>query len=532
MIIGLEQTIAVEGRLFMSAINKLRVIIILVCLMFVQAGCFQNTSSKALNEEEPVVVILDEDSYDNKDNKKPNEIKYNKIPTIYNEYNVDLKVKPEEKTFEGIQKIKYTNQTENPLEMIYLNLYLNAFKKNSTIKPYLLELEDKIYYKGFNEGFIDIKSVLVNNEEVLFNQSETLLEISLKAPMEIKESIIITIQFNGKVPEIAYRIGANGNSLWMGNFLPTLAVYDKSGWNKSPYYPVGDPFYADISNYIVKVTTPKDYVVVATGEEEECEKEKDKITTINAQMVRDFAIAISNQFSKTSLETKEGVDINFYYTDNNINSENILKISERSLRYYGKILGSYPYSELDIVEGELLSPTCMEYSTLILMNSKLLEETQSVLSIAHEIGHQWFYNIIGSNQIKEPWLDEAMVMYLQQNMFLLEEDIKDLMNKERDKLITAMNPMREVSLYSDLSTFSSWETYYNIHYIRGQLMIHGLREKMGEEKFNEFLKAYYQKYAFKIVDTEGFIDTAEEVYGSSLGLFFSEWMSSEILPEF
>ena len=95
----------------MSAINKLRVIIILVCLMFVQAGCFQNTSSKALNEEEPVVVILDEDSYDNKDNKKPNEIKYNKIPTIYNEYNVDLKVKPEEKPLkESKDKIHQPNR--------------------------------------------------------------------------------------------------------------------------------------------------------------------------------------------------------------------------------------------------------------------------------------------------------------------------------------------------------------------------------------------------------------------------------------
>ena len=249
-------------------------------------------------------------------------------------------------------------------------------------------------------------------------------------------------------------------------------------------------------------------------------------------MVRDFALVISNQFEKVSLETKEGLDINFYYTHKFSNSEKILNIAERTLEYYSKSLGSYPYSELDIVEGALYAPSSEGYSTLILMDSKKLQDASVVLDIAHEIGHQWFYNIIGSNQIKEPWLDEAMVMYLQKNLFLQEEDIDSMMDKQRDSLIKAMEPMRVVSLYNDLSTFSSWETYYNIHYLRGQLMIHALKQKMGKEDFDKFLKVYYEKYAFRIVDTEGFIATAEEIYGSPLRDFFSQWMNAEELPEF
>lgn len=516
----------------MSAKNKLKIIAVLAFCVFVQTGCFQNLSSKVHKDEEPVIVILDEESYSENSSKISDQLKSNKNPTVYNQYNVDLKVNPKEKTFTGIQKIKYTNQTGNPLNLIYLNLYLNAFKENSTIKPYLSSLEDKVAPKGFNEGFIDIHSVLVNNEEVSFNQSDTLLEISLKNTVEVKEAIEITIQFDGKVPVIAHRIGGNDHALWMGNFLPVLAVYNQNCWNKYPYYPVGDPFFADVSNYIVKVTTPKDYIVVATGNEEEIEKEGDKITTINAQMVRDFALVISNQFEKVSLETKEGLDINFYYTHKFSNSEKLLNIAERTLEYYSKSLGSYPYSELDIVEGALYAPSSEGYSTLILMDSKKLQDASVVLDIAHEIGHQWFYNIIGSNQIKEPWLDEAMVMYLQKNLFLQEEDIDSMMDKQRDSLIKAMEPMRVVSLYNDLSTFSSWETYYNIHYLRGQLMIHALKQKMGKEDFDKFLKTYYEKYAFRIVDTEGFIATAEEIYGSPLRDFFSQWMNAEELPEF
>lgn len=515
----------------MSAINKLKVISLLIFLMFVQTGCAHISSNSLGKGEEPVVVILDENSSNKTAAKESNQLKSSKNPMIYNEYNVDLKVNPGEKTFEGIQKIKYTNQTQNTLDMIYLNLYLNAFKKNSEIKPYLSEMEDKIYKRGFDEGFIDIKSVLVNNEEVIFKQSETLLEVSLKSPMKINESIEITMEFSGKIPAIAHRVGGNRTSLWMGNFLPTLVVYDKNGWNKNAYYPVGDPFYSDISNYTVKVTTPKDYLVVSTGEEE-IKTEKENITTISVQMVRDFALAISKDFKSESTETKEGVTINLYHTSDNIDAETILNMAERSLRYYGKRLGSYPYSELDIVEGELFSGDSMGYPTLILMDSKRLKDLLVSMEVAHGVGHQWFYDIIGNNQIKEPWLDEAMVAYLEQDMFFSKEEIQYLMNEEREKLITSLKPMREISLYTDLSAFSNWESYYNIHYTRGKLMMYALEQKMGEKKFSEFLKVYYEKYAFKIVDTGEFISTAEEVYGSSLTLFFAQWMGSENLPRF
>jgi len=517
----------------MSAKSKLKIIAIIAFCVLVQTGCFQTLSSKPHKEEEPVIVILDEHSSNENIKIMSDSLKANKNPTVYTQYNVDLKINPREKTFTGIQKIQYTNQTGNPLNLIYLNLHLNAFRENSDIKPYFSGVEDKITSKGFKEGFIDIQSVLVNNEEVSFNQSDTLLEISLKTPAEVEESIEITIQFVGKVPIISHRIGSDDDALWMGNFLPVLAVYDKNGWNKYPYYPVGDPFFTDIANYTVKVTTPKEYVVVATGSEEETEEDGEKITTINAQMVRDFALAISNKFREVSLETETGVDIHLYSTHELSNSEKILNIAKRSLEYYSKRLGSYPYSELDIVEGALYAPDSMGYSTLVLMDSKKLQNDPTViLDVAHEIGHQWFYNIIGSNQIKEPWLDEAMVMYLQKNLFFVEEDIESLMEKQRDRLIASMKPMRVVSLNSDLSTFSSWETYYNIHYLRGQLMVHALKEKMGSENFDKFLKTYYEKYAFRIVDTEGFISTAEEIYGSSLKGFFSQWMNATELPEF
>ncbi|NLK20863.1 MAG: M1 family metallopeptidase [Epulopiscium sp.] len=511
----------------MSAIERMKAFIMIICIALVQIGCYKEIDK----DKEPVVVILNEELPNSNEKALKVENKGRDL-AVYNKYIVDLKINPKERTFEGIQKIQYTNQTEKPLGILYFNLYLNAFKKNSKIKPYLLEYEDEIHKRGFDEGFIKIESVLINNEEVIFNESETLLEITPREPVEVKEATEIIIQFKGKIPQIAYRIGANDKTLWMGNFLPTIAVYDENGWNKGVYYPVGDSFYTDIANYKVTITTPKDYLVVATGEEEEIIMENDKKTTVEAKMVRDFALGISEEFNKASIETEEGININLYHTSKNIDTKRILKTAEMSLGYFSKTIGSYPYSELDIVEGELFSPTSIEYPTFILIDSRIIRGIENPTSITHAIGHQWFYNIIGNNQAKEPWLDEALVTYLEQYIYLSEKDIDKTMDKKRQELTILMEPMRETSLYSNLSAFSNWESYYNIHYTRGKLMIHALKKKMGDKKFNEFLKTYYEKYAFRNVDIGGFCDTAEEVHGTSLKIFFYKWMRSEELPEF
>lgn len=105
-----------------------------------------------------------------------------------------------------------------------------------------MEFEDKVYKEGFDEGFILIESVLINNAEVVFNQSETFLDVILNEPVSPDEEIEITIQFKGKTPKASHKMGANDKVMWMGNFLPVLSVYDENGWNRYSSYPIGDSF--------------------------------------------------------------------------------------------------------------------------------------------------------------------------------------------------------------------------------------------------------------------------------------------------
>jgi len=504
--------------------------IMLLCLICIACSNDKNKSSD--REEEPVVVILDESS--KKEEKVKKETSKDSNTTYkYTDYKVNLKIDPEKRTFEGIEKVNFTNKTEDYFETILFNLYLNAYQSNSQVKPYTLESEDKIYRDGFDEGYIEIESVLINNTEAAFNQSETFLELLLQEPVSPEEEIEITIQFKGKVPKASHEIGANDKVMWMGNFLPVLAVYDEDGWSRYSYYPIGDSFYTRISNYSVTVTTPKDYTVVGTGEETEQENEKEKVTTIEAKMVRDFALAVSNQFNVETREVQDGININLYYTSKmGVDGENVLEIAEKTLKLYGEILGSYPYTELDIIEGTLYNSSGAEYSALVVADYKVLRGISSQEIIAHLVGHQWFYGVVGSNPVKEPWLDEAIVTYLTNYIFYSDEEIERLMQNKRREINKNIGVLRVTRLNSELRDFSTWESYYNIHYYRGEIMLHALRKRMGDEKFREFLKKYYERYAYKIANKEAFMEVAEEVYDSSLKMFFYQWMDAEKLPKF
>lgn len=173
----------------------------------------------------------------------------------------------------------------------------------------------------------------------------------------------------------------------------------------------------------------------------------------------------------------------------------------------------------------------MEYPAFIMMDSGYLKKQSSVNSIVHEIGHQWLYNIIGNDQIKEAWLDEGLNSYLQEGVLHSKAEVEQRMIDDYNYLtITIKNTSKE-PLNLSLPDYNNWSSYYNSQYTRAKLMVYSLNKKMGDELFDEFLKLYYKKYSFKIARTQDFIDTAQEVYGKDLTYFFDSWINQDELPQ-
>ncbi len=450
-----------------------------------------------------------------------------------NDYTITAEIASMEKqVITGIEKLSYKNRTGNDLDKLLFNLYLNAFNKDSIMMPYFNSSRSRVFPGGVPDyGYIDIKGVIVNNDEARFFVDSTVLTVLLDETMLPDEIFEITVQFEAYVPRINHRTGSNSEAIWCGNFFPVIAVYDEAGWHTEPYYPAGSPFYANMSNYNVKITTPVGCSVIGTGEETFTESDGKRQTTLAAKMVRDFAFVISDKYALETAKTNSDINVNIYTLSESPEIITMMVVALKSLDYYESILANYPYSSIDIIETNLFDNTAIGYPGIIFIDSNFIKNGDIDEAIATEICRQWFGNSIGVNQIKEPWLTEGLVAFMGQRVLYDDEDISSKMLDDYAELSAGLEHLQNKILSQDLSVYTTeLSDYKSISVTKAKLMIYSLYQKMGDKMFDKFLKSYYTKHSFRIASSKEFIASAEEVYGKSLTEFFDKWLTESQLP--
>ncbi len=119
-----------------------------------------------------------------------------------------------------------------------------------------------------------------------------------------------------------------------------------------------------------------------------------------------------------------------------------------ALTLYSRLFGPYPYQELDVVETPARAGG-IEYPTLVVISDRLYTgHPRLEWVVAHEVAHQWWYGMVGSDQVDEPWLDEALTQYttLLYHEFLYGPDtaagiLKDDFQANYDRLVKEGNDM-------------------------------------------------------------------------------------------
>ncbi len=442
----------------------------------------------------------------------------------YNEYQISVEIDPSTRMVKGISKITGKNRGQEDIDKTYVHLNLNAFKKFQP-DPFLAEFRDRIYEFGQDFGYLDILAATINGQETTF-LSGKVLTVDFPEPVKPGDIYELTLQFEAYVPKINHRTGANDNAIWLGGFFPTVAVYDQNGWHTEPYYPLGDPYYTNISNYTVKVTVPEDYVVVGTGDEvSSTVSDGKKSTTFSAKLVRDFALALSPDYKCVSMTNEKDVTVNLYYYSQVKNPEWLVSKAAEAVRFYSEQIGSYPYTSVNIIEAGLPLNVGAEHSQMAFVDSTKLKSDGAVNTITHEIAHQWFYNIVGNNPYTEPWLDEGLCLFLQNWCLKTPETFDEDAKRDFTNLKLAMVDISDKNSLRSIDTFSSWSEYYRVVYQKPYLMIYDLKRLMGDEKFESFLKKYYAETSFKLSNKQVFFTIAEEIYGRPLDEFFNYWLS-------
>ena len=505
--------------------KKIYICLILIYLCFFLYGC----NNKDNGVQNPQITVIEESNSDKKEIQQPN----NNTQPYYDTYTINLDIDPQQGKITGIERVKFKNTVEKTLNEIYMNIYINAFSEKCDYLPYFLS--DEKYIFPMNKEYVEfnILSILINNESVSFSLNNTILNIKPQKPILPNEEIEITIQFDSKIPIMTHYSGRGNSNLWLGNFIPSIAVYDKNGWNKSYYYPLGEPFYYNISNYDVTIVTPLEYVVAATGISESKELDGKKVTNISAKMVRDFAVLIGKNLQKDSIETNNGVTINLYYTDENYKKDTIneiLNLTKKDIEYYTKNIGSYPYTQFNIVENDLYYEGDMQFSQIAFIDDSFFNGKNKITNLNFNLGLQWFKCIIGTDRVKENWLCEGFCEFLKIYIYYPPEQLKEIMNKEDEQLKEILENNKNSALLNSLSAYNSYEDYTNVQKRKSCLMIYKFYREFGEKNFSDFLQMYCSEYSFKNINSQDFINMCNKVYNEDLSEFFKKWINESDIP--
>lgn len=450
-----------------------------------------------------------------------------------NHYNIEIDLDYENKVYKGKQNTNYINNTDKTLSELYFHIYPNAFKTIDTAPILFSQGTGNI--SDYEGGGIDILKVSHDGKDLDFSiqgEGDTILYIELDKPLAKGEKLNIYLEYEVKLPTTKDRFGYGDRVINGGNWYPVVAVYDENGWNLDPYYKLGDPFYSDISNYDISINTNKDVVIASSGNIlSEVVEGKKKTYKIEGKLIRDFAWAASKDFKIAEKEI-DGTNIKLYYLDkNNSMIKNSLKFSEDSLKVFNELFGKYPYGVYSVVMTEF--PSGMEYPGMVFISDELFsKELTSLLEqvIVHETAHQWWYGLVGNNQIKEAWLDESLTTYSEVIY------IREVYGKERSESYYTENIeigyelgesylMGNNIVNKSLDQFEGWDDYGPLVYSKGGVFIHEIKEKYGYDILVEILNKYFQEYKFKTAKTEDFIRICEEITGEDFSNLLDKWLN-------
>lgn len=448
--------------------------------------------------------------------------------SIHNAYNINIVFDEQKMHLNGNQTISYTNNEKVALNNLYFHLYPNAFKDKDKI-PIPKDEFSTAYPRGFSPGFIDIQEVQVDNIPVDYDiegEQETILKVKLNKKLKPGKSIDIFLKYIVQLPPCENRFGYGENSINITNWYPILCVYDETGWNLDPYYSIGDPFYSDVSNYIVNLTVPQQYVIAHTGKVMDIVKTHDKIQyTIQAEKVRDFAWFASKKYEIIE-NVVDGTTIKSYsYSKNGIKA---LEVATKALKIFNKLFGKYPYDTLSIAESDFYVGG-MEYPQIVQIDHTAYNGDEIWLEylIAHEIAHQWWYGVIGNDEIEEPWLDEGLteystILYFEKNYGIKQKNkIMNAFIKSNIERHKVNGEIKEI-INRPLNEFKNWQEYSANVYSKGAMVHHELRNLIGDQKYFKLLNHYYERYKFQNAKIKDFIKLVSKFANKDLEYYFKK----------
>lgn len=479
-------------------------------------------------------------------------------------YLIEAQLFPQTRKLTGVETLSWRNTSQYPVDNLRFHLYYNAFRSLKTTF-----MQEAQYYKKYQSmeaqkklkfGDIKIKEIrriaggdLTENYRFVSPDDDnpedrTVMELKLEKPVPPGQVLRLKLEFVLTIPQIFARTGAEGDYFFMGQWFPKIGVLPSSGQWHCHQFHYNSEFFADYGTYQVGLTIPETFVVGATGNLVNTEKNADHTITylFEEKNIHDFAWTAYPHFTRITEKvqlkgSREPITIELLLSPGHGAAKHrYLTALKFAMDFFTQHIFPYPYKKITVVDPPLkgIRSSGMEYPGLItagyldtLPGSFKLTEVVTI----HEFGHEYWYGIIGSDEYREAWLDEGvnsffeleiMEEYFKNSHSLVDSIFLRIDDWEARRVFYAnILPVDPVDQYS-------WKFLNRAHYggnvySKTAIFLVSLKNLIGKDRMYDFFKYYAEKYTFKHPSSQDFIDTFNTFMNEDFSWAFDQFIKGE-----
>ena len=469
-------------------------------------------------------------------------------------YEINAAINTDKHTITAHQNVTYTNNSSQELKELYFHIYPNRrYTRREVHSLYRYGGYFKInpFPAGFQRGSLVISNLKSANQvlsSAVEGPDQTIVRVTLAQPLAPGATTEIDFDFTVSVPHAIGRFGWHKDIMTLVRWYPIVSVFDEKGWHNYPSYLYHLPHFSDAAYYKVRLVVPAAQTVVPTGDITGIAENSDGTKTYEIQTafpVRDFSVGVSSGFRVVSRSFGQ-TSINVYYrAGDELHAELAAACAADVMKYYSERFGAYPCRGFNIVpsflgSGGLQTSGQIFVDTRVFRLPALLDRYFDFL-ITHETGHQWFYNVVGSDEYLEMFLDEGINSYW--NLNYLEQKygqgapVVDLPAALRWLLpnfsfrdasllryLTLVKSGLDRPVVGELSGFQEPSSIFAIAYGKGAAVLRMLEGLIGKEKMLACMQEYVRRYSFRNASVADFIRVCNDTTGEDLGWFFNDWL--------
>jgi hypothetical protein len=356
-------------------------------------------------------------------------------------------------------------------------------------------------------GFI-LEHILLEGSPLRYDLGGQRLTVHLPQALQPNSQIALAMRFRISIPAKVkdHPYGYDVDQVNLTDWYPFIVPY-RDGWVLHEESDLGEHLVYDAADFEVNVKTVEGNIVIAAGGVEESNGEWRRYRLHGA---RTFALSASDQFKFVEAGAGGAQIRSYYYPGYETQGLAILNAAVRAIGLFETKFAPYPYGSLSIIQADLNDG--QEYDGLIFLATKFYNEyngsaRSNLVAIGvHEVAHQWWFGLVGSDSAMEPWLDEALCVYSEALFY------KSIYPNSYDWWWNFRVNYFGPSGYVDTTIYEavSFRAYVNAVYLNGANFMEALHHRMGDDAFFRFLQDYASRYGRGHATAQDFFAVARQ----------------------